>query len=77
MINFQSNETSKKSLKERFFLVIGICFFLMYLTFGLAVLLWEDLNLNLQDNYRYALGGIIIVYAFLRFIRFFQKNTSL
>ena len=73
MDELNPNETQKKSPKERFFLVIGILFFLLYLAFGLAVIFWKDLGLNMPDNYRYAFGGIIIVYAFLRFIRFFQK----
>jgi uncharacterized membrane protein (DUF485 family) len=73
MDELNPNNTQKKSPKERFFLVIGILFFLLYFAFGLAVIFWKDLGLNMPDNYRYAFGGIIIVYAFLRFIRFFQK----
>lgn len=73
MDELNPNNTQKKSPKERFFLVIGILFFLLYLAFGLAVIFWKDLGLIMPDNYRYAFGGIIIVYAFLRFIRFFQK----
>lgn len=73
MDELNPNDTKKKSPKERFFLVIGILFFLLYLAFGLAVIFWKDLGLKMPDNYRYAFGGIIIVYAFLRFIRFFQK----
>ena len=68
------NNTQKKSLKERFLLVIGILFFGLYLSFGLAVIFWKGLPLNMSNGYRIALGIIIIVYAFLRFIRFFQKS---
>ena len=68
------NNTQKKSLKERFLLVIGILFFGLYLSFGLAVIFWKGLPLNMSNGYRIALGVIIIVYAFLRFIRFFQKS---
>jgi len=64
----------KKSLKERFLLVIGILFFLIYLTFGLMVIFWKKLPLNLSDNLRTVLGIIIIGYSFLRFIRFFNKQ---
>jgi uncharacterized membrane protein (DUF485 family) len=63
----------KKSLKERFLLVIGILFFLIYLTFGLMVIFWKKLPLNMSDNYRTILGVVIIGYSFLRFIRFFNK----
>lgn len=64
----------KKSLKERFLLVIRILFFLIYLTIGLLIIFWKELPLNMTDNYRIALGVILIVYAFLRFLRFFNTD---
>jgi cytochrome c biogenesis protein CcdA len=64
----------KKSLKERFLLVIGILFFLIYLTIGLTIIFWKKLPLNMPDSYRTALGIVMIVYAFLRFLRFFNKD---
>ncbi|MBP9792969.1 hypothetical protein EQG63_05390 [Flavobacterium amnicola] len=73
MNNFYSN-MMKKSLKERFLLVIGVLFFIIYLTMGLAILFWQKLPLPLSQGYRTTLGIAIIVYAFLRFIRFFQKS---
>ncbi len=74
MDELNPNNPQKKSLKERFLLVIGILFFLLYLTFGLAVIFWKGMPLSMSPNYRIALGIIVIVYAFLRFIRFFQKS---
>ncbi|MFM9988894.1 hypothetical protein [Flavobacterium sp.] len=74
MDSVDTNNTKKKSLKERFLLVIGILFFVLYLVFGLAVIFWRGLGLDMSNTYRIAFGGIIIVYAFLRFIRFFQKS---
>ncbi len=68
------NKTKKKSLKERFLLVIGILFFVLYFAFGLAIIFWKGLPLQMSFNYRVAFGSIVIVYAFLRFIRFFQKS---
>jgi hypothetical protein len=73
-MNNYSNKLEKKSLKERFLLVIGILFFIVYLCMGLAILFWDKLPLKMPYNYRMALGIVIIVYAFLRFIRFFQKS---
>ena len=67
--NFQ-----KKSLKERFLLVIGMMFFLIYLTFGLVIIFWKELPLTMPYNFRIAFGVILIVYSFLRFIRFFNKE---
>lgn len=73
MGNLNPDINEKKSLKERFLFVIGILFFGLYLSFGLAIIFWKGLPLNMPNNYRIALGIIVIVYAFLRFIRFFQK----
>ena len=67
--NFQ-----KKSLKERFLLVIGIMFFLIYLTFGLILIFWKSLPLTLEYKYRIVFGISLIVYSFLRFLRFFNKE---
>lgn len=67
--NFQ-----KKSLKERFLLVIGILFFLIYLTLGLLIIFWKSLPLALEYKYRIVFGITLIVYSFLRFLRFFNKE---
>jgi hypothetical protein len=72
MFNFKDN-FKKKSLNERFLLFIRILFFLIYLTFGLLIIFWEKLPLQMSQNYRIALGLILILYAFMRFIRFFNK----
>ena len=77
MNRFDTHNLEKKSPKERFLLVIGILFFMIYLTMGLAVLFWNTFAKNpfpLSDNYRIALGIVLIVYSFLRFLRFFQKS---
>ena len=73
MFQLNVNSTPKKSLKERFLLVIGIIFFLMYLAMGLAIIFWKKMPLDMSFGYRVALGSILIIYAFMRFIRFFQK----
>lgn len=74
--NFQ-----KKSPKERFLLVIGILFFLVYLCLGLTIIFWEvifskSFPLLMSANYRMAFGVILIVYSFLRFLRFFNSNNN-
>ena len=76
MHNNSINNTQKKSLKERFLRIIGMLFFLLYLTFGLAIIFWKGLPLNMPNNYRMAFGILVIVYSFFRFIRFFQKSES-
>jgi hypothetical protein len=66
----------KKSLKERFLLFTGILFFLIYLTLGLIIIFWESLPLRMEPKYRIAFGIILIVYSFLRFLRFFNSNKE-
>lgn len=66
----------KKSPKQRFLLVIGIFFFLVYLFLGLAVIFWESLPLAMEYKYRVALGILLIVYALIRFYRFYKSETS-
>ncbi|TRX42292.1 hypothetical protein FNW21_03270 [Flavobacterium restrictum] len=66
--------SKKKSLKERFLLVIGILFFLIYLVLGLIIIFWKKFPIVMQPNYRIAFGVLLIVYSFLRFLRFFNAN---
>jgi uncharacterized membrane protein (DUF485 family) len=66
----------KKSLKERFLLFIGILFFLIYLTLGLFIIFWKEFPLQMKTGYRIAFGVLLIVYAFIRFLRFFNSNTE-
>lgn len=70
------NNHKKKSLPERFLLIMGILFFVIYLIMGLAVLFWDKLieRLPLASGYRITLGVAIIIYAFLRFVRYFRKS---
>ncbi len=70
------NNIRKKSLKERFLLVIGILFFLVYLVLGLAVIFLKSLPFNMEPKMRIAFGVLLIVYAFYRFIRFFNTNKA-
>ena len=72
MSRFSERNEMKKSPKERFLLIIGILFFLVYLVLGLIVIFWKEFPLDLQPTYRMAFGILLIVYAFLRFLRFFK-----
>ena len=65
----------KKSLKERFLLVLGILFFLAYLVLGLFIIFIKELPIVMDATYRLAFGIILIVYAFFRFIRLINKNN--
>ncbi|CAD0003583.1 hypothetical protein [Flavobacterium salmonis] len=66
----------KKSLKERFLLVLGILFFLIYLVLGLMIMFWKKLPLNMDPIYRYAFGILLIVYSGIRFLRLINSKTE-
>ena len=66
----------EKSLKERFLLVIGLLFFMLYFVLGLIVIFWKEFPLIMKPTYRLAFGIILIVYSFFRFMRFFNSNKE-
>jgi cytochrome c biogenesis protein CcdA len=76
VINQLIDNYKKKSLKERFLLFIGILFFLIYLTLGTIIIFWQSLPLRMEPKYRIAFGVLLIVYSFLRFLRFFNSNKE-
>lgn len=75
MLKRMFDNLQKKSLKERFLLVLGILFFLAYLVLGLFIIFIKELPIVMDANYRIAFGIILIVYAFFRFIRLINKNN--
>lgn len=76
MLNNILDNIKKKSLKERFLLVIGILFFLVYLVLGLIIIFMKNLPLAIQPNYRIAFGVLLIVYASFRFFRIINDNKD-
>jgi len=76
MLNKTFKNFQKKSLKERFLLVIGILFFLVYLVLGLIIIFWKAFPIRMEPSYRIAFGVILIVYSFFRFVRFFNSNKD-
>ena len=66
----------KKSLKERFLLVIGFLFFLIYFVLGVTMLLWESMPIDMLPKYRIMFGALLIGYSFLRFYRYWNDNKN-
>lgn len=64
--NFIQN-FKKKSLKERFLLVISLLNFLAFCFLGLLLLFWDKLKLNLPNNLQSIVGCLIIIFGFIRF----------
>jgi len=76
MLNNSTENKEKKSLKERFFLVIGMVFFLVYLALGLAIIFWKKLPIDMKPGYRIAFGVVLIGYSFIRFYRIVNDNKE-
>nr|WP_315167462.1 hypothetical protein [uncultured Flavobacterium sp.] len=76
MIKNLIDSFQKKSLKERFLLVIGILFFLVYLVLGLFIIFMKNFPIQMQASYRIAFGVVLIVYAFIRFVRIINDNNN-
>jgi len=76
MSNNFFNNLKKKSLIERFLLIITILVFLAYFFMGVMVIFWKKLPLNMKMEYRIALGVLLIVYSIIRFFRFYNTNKE-
>jgi uncharacterized membrane protein (DUF485 family) len=69
-----TDERVQKSLKERFLLVLGILFFILYFILGIIIIFWKGFSTQMEQKYRIAFGILIIVYSFIRFTRLIKKR---
>ncbi|OAB25072.1 hypothetical protein SAMN05444395_1019 [Flavobacterium fryxellicola] len=76
MLNKILSNIRKKSLKERFLLVLGILFFMVYLFVGLFIIFMKNFPLDLTPTYRIAAGTLLIGYASYRFFRIINDNNN-
>jgi hypothetical protein len=76
MLNNSTENKEKKSLKGRFFLVIGMVFFLAYLVMGVTIIFWKNFPYAMKPGYRIAFGVVLIVYSFFRFYRIVNDNKN-
>lgn len=66
----------KKSLIERFLLIITILVFMSYFVLGIMVIFWKNFPFDMEMKYRIALGVILITYAIIRFFRVYNANKE-
>jgi hypothetical protein len=76
MLNDLFNNLKKKSLIERFLLVITILVFLAYFFLGIMVIFWNKFPFNMKMQYRIALGVVLIAYSIIRFFRVLNANKE-
>ncbi len=70
----KSQNHIQKSPQQRFLFVLGILFFLMYFVLGIMIIFWKELPITLSQGGRIAMGSLLILYSFFRFIRLLQSN---
>lgn len=80
-----SRYRTQKSPDWRFLFVLRLLILLSFVAFGLCILFWYELpisesyDMTLPKRYRYAMGILVIVYAFYRFFVNLpkkEKNTE-
>jgi hypothetical protein len=71
-----SHDQTQKSLLQRFLFVLGMVFFLLYLVLGVMIIFWKELPFALSFYQRLALGSLLIIYAFFRFVRLIKSNRE-
>jgi uncharacterized membrane protein (DUF485 family) len=76
MLNNLFNNLKKKSLIERFLLIITVLVFVAYFFLGLMVIFWKRFPFDMQMQYRIALGVVLIVYSIIRFFRVYNANKE-
>mgnify|MGYP005757402007 CR=1 FL=1 len=61
----------------KFARIFGIFMTLLYLAMGIFIMFAsERLNLDIPDSMKYALGGILILYGIVRFVRVYNSTRS-
>lgn len=62
---------------NKFARIFGMLMSLLYVGLGLFIMFASDkLRLTLPDNIKYLLGGILILYGIVRFVRVFITRRS-
>lgn len=76
MLDFKKYSLQKKSPQQRFLLVIGMLFLVVYLALGITIILWDTIPIQMEPKYRIAFGVLLIVYSFIRFTRYFSTENN-
>lgn len=64
------------SFYNKFARIFGLLMTLVYVALGLFIMFAGDnLNLSVGEEVRYFLGGILILYGIVRFVRVYQSTT--
>ncbi|MFD2512745.1 hypothetical protein ACFSRY_02595 [Pontibacter locisalis] len=76
MLKPRRDRPTRKNPAQKFVRIFTLLMTLLYVALGLFLIFIDEgqLNLNLPDEVRIVLGGILILYGAARFIRVYQLN---
>lgn len=57
-------------------LILGLITFVCVVGFGLMLMFWDGFADRFSTTQRYTFGGIVILYAIVRFARLFKKDEN-
>ncbi|WP_316747009.1 hypothetical protein [Pedobacter gandavensis] len=66
----------QKSPQQRFLFILGLVMFTFYFVLGLLLIFWTDIPFEIQKTYRILFGGLLIVYAAIRFSRLINPKDD-
>lgn len=71
-------EKPSNTFFTKFVFYFGLLMTLIYVVLGLFLIFADTtrLNLSIPDNIRMVLGGVLILYGIIRFVRVWQTNSK-
>lgn len=73
----RDNDRPTQSMFAKFARIFGIFMTLLYMAMGIFIMFAADsFNLDMPDSMKYALGGILILYGIVRFVRVYNSTRS-
>ncbi|AKD02515.1 C4-dicarboxylate ABC transporter [Pontibacter korlensis] len=73
----RDDERPQPSMLSKFARIFGIIMTLLYIAMGIFIVFAGDrMNLDMPDSMKYALGGILILYGIVRFVRVYNSTRS-
>jgi len=63
---------------SKFVSIFGMLMTVLYIGLGLLIIFVdaETLNLNMNNDFKYILGGVLILYGIIRFMKVYQTITK-
>lgn len=72
-------EKQNNSFFRKFVMYFSMLMTLIYVALGVFLIFADEelLNLSIPDNVKIILGGVLILYGLIRFVRVYQQNQKI